>query len=160
MLEKRSIGFAVCTLANAIKRRTDELVSNCVDYEITRMQSWVIGYIHQHSDSDIFQRDIENRFNIRRSTATGILQLMEKNGLIKRESVEHDARLKKIILTPKAVDIQKSICAVLEQTDSEISSILTAQEQETFIQLSEKLINSICSDDDRCSKDERSCSDQ
>ena len=156
MSEKRPFGFVMCTLSNAIKRRTDERIACCVDCEITRMQSWVIGYIH-HSESDVFQRDIETRFNIRRSTATGILQLMEKNGLITRESVEHDARLKRLKLTPNAVDIQNTISSILEQTDAEIRSVLTEQEQETFIALAEKLIAGInCG----CDKDERSCSDQ
>ena len=35
----------------------------------------------------MFQRDVEAEFNIRRSTATGILQLMEKNGFLLREPV-------------------------------------------------------------------------
>lgn len=156
MSEKRSFGFVLCALSNAIKRKTDERIACCVDCEITRMQSWVIGYIY-HSESDVFQRDIETRFNIRRSTATGILQLMEKNGLIMREPVEHDARLKKLKLTPKAVEIQNTISSILEQTDEEICSVLTEHEQETFITLAEKLIVGISNG---CDKDERSCFDQ
>ncbi len=35
---------------------------------------------------EIFQKDIEAEFNIRRSTATGILKLMEKNGFINRQT--------------------------------------------------------------------------
>lgn len=160
MPERRPFGFVICTLANAIKRRTDERVSSCVDCEVTRMQSWVLGYIHRNSELDIFQRDIETRFNIRRSTATGILQLMEKNGLITRESVDYDARLKKLKLTPKAVDIQNTILSVLDATDAEISSVLTPQEQDTFIQLAEKLIDGISCGCDKCDNSERSCSDE
>ena len=64
------------------------------------MQGWIIGYLYQNRDKEVFQRDIQEQFSIRRSTVTGILQLMEKNGLITRSSVERDARLKKLELTP------------------------------------------------------------
>ena len=50
----------------------------------------------------IIRKDIEEEFQIRKSTVTGILQLMEKNGFIYRESVEKDARLKRIVPTKKA----------------------------------------------------------
>ena len=36
-----------------------------------------------------------------RSTVTGVVKLMERKGLIRRESVSSDARLKKLVLTEK-----------------------------------------------------------
>ena len=42
-----------------------------------------------------FQKDIEQRFAVGRSTVTNLIQLMEKKGFVKRESVKQDARLKK-----------------------------------------------------------------
>ena len=70
----------------------------------TPMQGLFIGYIFdkEANDEDVFQKDLEKHFMIRRSTATEILKLMEKNNLIKKESVNHDARLKKIVLTEQA----------------------------------------------------------
>lgn len=52
------------------------------------MNGWVIVYLAHNSDRDVFQRDLEERFNVRRSTVSNILSLMEKKGLIKRESVD------------------------------------------------------------------------
>ena len=43
----------------------------------------------------MFQRDVEQVFSLSRSTATGILQQLEEKGLLRRESVPSDARLKK-----------------------------------------------------------------
>ena len=51
---------------------------------------------------DIYQKDVEKEFQIRRSTATGTLQILEKNGFIRREPVKQDARLKKLVPTDKA----------------------------------------------------------
>lgn len=51
---------------------------------------------------EIYQHTIEQKFCITRSTASRVLALMEKKGLIARESVAHDARCKRIVLTDKA----------------------------------------------------------
>lgn len=87
----------------------------------------------------MFQRDIQEQFSIRRSTVTGILQLMEKNGLITRSSVEQDARLKKLELTPRAIELHERIERSVRQVEERISHCLTPEEKETFIQLCEKI---------------------
>ena len=55
----------------------------------------------------MFQKDIEKQFGVRRSTMTAILQSMEKNGLIRRERVGSDGRLKRLALTEKALAIHE-----------------------------------------------------
>lgn len=62
----------------------------------------IIIYLDHHQDDEIFPQDIERHFGIARSTSSRVLGLMEKKGLITRESVSRDARLKRIVLTEKA----------------------------------------------------------
>ena len=62
----------------------------------------------------MFQRDLQAHFSVRRSTVTGLLQLMEKKGLITRSSVAQDARLKKIQLTPRAIQHHERIVASIQ----------------------------------------------
>lgn len=77
---------------------------------LTNMQKLILHHIlFESMNYDLFQKDIEKEFEIRRSTATGILQLLEKNGFIIRKSVEQDARLKKIVPTQKAVSLRQQI---------------------------------------------------
>lgn len=52
----------------------------------------IVQYLHEHRDSDVFQYDIERAFSITRSTASRVLGLMEKKGLITRSAVDWDAR--------------------------------------------------------------------
>ena len=56
-------------------------------------------------NSLIGSKNIEEEFSIRRSTVSKTLRLMEEKDYIKRESVDVDARLRKISLTPKALHI-------------------------------------------------------
>ena len=97
MEHRDEIGFQVRTLSNLIKRLVDQTAFQGRERPATGMHGWVIGYLYENRNRDVFQRDLQEQFSIRRSTVTGILQLMEKNGLITRQSVDEDARLKKIV---------------------------------------------------------------
>lgn len=123
MDKEKQIGFQVKELSKSIKKCIEaRIVKAHIGQreqlgEITYMQGWILGYIYHHmQEGDVFQRDIEKTFHIRRSTVAGILQLMEKKGLIERESAAQDARMKKLILTPKAMVIH-------EETHREIEAV-------------------------------------
>ena len=49
---------------------------------IAQMQ--IIKYILKHDGKTIYQRDLEEVFNLRRATISGILKTMEKNNVIIR----------------------------------------------------------------------------
>ena len=72
---------------------------------MTGANAWIIGYIAEHRDKDVFQKDFEEEFGITRSTASKVVNLMEKKGLIARCSVPGDARLKKLTLTPRSEEV-------------------------------------------------------
>ena len=85
---------------------------------LTNMQRHVLHYILLQSMSrDIYQKDVEAEFQIRRSTATGILQLLEKNGFILRKAEDRDARLKKIVPTEKAEKVREHVLMNIDRTE-------------------------------------------
>lgn len=104
--EENRIGYEIRTIHNLIGMHANHHRCKMMS-ELTPMQAWVIGFLSDRQDLDIYQRDIEEEFNVSRATASNLLQLMEKKGLILRKSVEHDGRLKKIILTEKAIGFHK-----------------------------------------------------
>ncbi len=116
MKGERHVGGEIRVLSNLIKRCMDDGMPP----ETTGMQGWIIGFLHRNEDRDMFQRDVEAEFNIRRSTATGILQLMEKNGFLLREPVAYDARLKKLVLTPKALAVHEGVISRIRATEARI----------------------------------------
>ena len=107
---ERQIGYEVRTLNQVIGRLVNSYQSK-VDEKagINRMQGWIIGYLYRHSEEAVFQKDLEAEFQMARSTASGILQAMEKKGLITRESIPRDARLKRLELTEKGMEFQMEI---------------------------------------------------
>ena len=100
---EKDCGMWINILSHMLKKRMN---ANTQSLGITGVQSHVMHYILvKCADGPVFQRDVERAFSLSRSTATGILQLMEKNDLIRRESVASDARLKSLIPTKKAADL-------------------------------------------------------
>ena len=97
----RKLGFEIGRTSRLIKRILDNNSQKEYIDKVTGTHGWALGYFHRNRDKDIFQKDFEKEFDIRRSTASHILSLMEENGIITRESVPYDARLKKIVLTEK-----------------------------------------------------------
>ena len=102
-----SIGRIIHMLSHQMTRQD---IMGIEDIGLTPMQNHVMRFILFASSSrDIYQRDVETEFSVRRPTATGILKLLEKNGYITRVSVPEDARLKKIVPTKKGEDLRAQI---------------------------------------------------
>jgi len=135
----KAIGFEIKVLSNLIKRNLDEASSEDGQDALTGMQGWVIGYVLANANREVFQKDIEKDFNIRRATVTGVLQLMERNGLIIRESVAYDARLKKITLTSKALELHEQNVQRFLDFEAKLTRGLSKEEIDSFYAIAEKL---------------------
>lgn len=137
--ENKHIGYEVKKISNLIKRNIDGMAVQLGFDDITGMQSFIIRFLYAHHSSDIFQRDIEKYLDIRRSTATELLKLMEKNGYITKSTVPYDARLKKIVLTPKAVKKHQLITESLYEFEKKIKGGLSSEEIASFFKVLEKI---------------------
>ena len=83
--------------SRVIRRALDARISG-VNPDLSGVRGMVLGDIVRgnRSGRDVYQRDIEQWFNIRRSSVTAMLQGMEQDGFITRCAVEKDARLKRL----------------------------------------------------------------
>ena len=133
METKREVTFAVRRLVNLIRRLAEGGLG--VDGHITPMQGRVIGYVTHHAPEPVYQRDLEREFQVRRSTASAILQTMEKSGLIKREPVPTDARLKRLVLTARAVAFHERFRRQIASVEAVIVDGVTPEEMETFFRV-------------------------
>ena len=102
-------------------------------------QGMLIGFLMKNAGKEIFQKDIEAEFAIARSTVTATLDSMERKGYITREAVVRDARLKKISLTPKAVESHNRIIADLEQLETIMFTGVSCEEAETLFHVMDKI---------------------
>lgn len=137
------IGFHINGLSHMIRWLTHQYQGEDGARSGAGMYGWLIGFLYDNRDRDIYQRDLQKQFSVRRSTMTGILQVMEREGMITRRPVEWDARLKKIELTEKAVESQERFQQTIEGIEARISSGLSPEEKETFIRLCGKIREAI-----------------
>ncbi len=142
-MEEKYVGQKIRILYNQIRRKIEkETVKSGV--EVTSTQARIIGFVYRESSKrDIFHKDIEEEFDIRRSSVTNILQLLEKNGYIKRVSVTEDARLKKIVLTEKGAGIHEEVLKGIQEIESSLNAIYTQDELEQLFFLLDKLSNAL-----------------
>ena len=133
---ERHIGYEIRILNQVIGRLVNSYQSK-VDEKagINRMQGWIIGYLYRHSEEDVFQKDVEAEFQIARSTASGILQAMEKKGLITRESIPRDARLKRLVLTEKGMEFQMEIMDNFDRIQKVLRSDIPLEKMECFMEV-------------------------
>ena len=139
----RRIGFEIHKTSRLTKRYMDSDAAKSYADKMTGTHGWAIGYLFHNSDRDIFQKDFEQEFNIRRSTVSSILSLMEKNGLIQRENVDYDARLKKITLTEKAIEIQTLVDASFDCFENMLKQGISEEELEIFFRVLDKINNNL-----------------
>ncbi|MCR4673410.1 MAG: MarR family transcriptional regulator [Lachnospiraceae bacterium] len=105
---------------------------------------WIIAYLNYETiekELDVYQKDIEKKFHMPRSTATTILKKFEREDLIKRVSVETDARLKKIELTEKGVDFFHNTIVDFEKTEKQAKMGITEEEFDSFMETLRKMRN-------------------
>ncbi|WP_069998573.1 MarR family winged helix-turn-helix transcriptional regulator [Cellulosilyticum sp. I15G10I2] len=148
MKPQKTIGFEINVLANLIKRHIDNAAASVYKdmADVTSMTGtnwWVMGYLYCNQEKDLFQKDLEEKFSIRRSTASKILTIMESKNLINRIPVDYDARLKKLVLTEKALILHDALRTKLKELELQVTQGLSSEELDTLFCLLDKIKKNI-----------------
>ena len=97
------------------------------DTPLTSIQGMTLHYIIVESQyRDVFPKDLEEFLEIKGSSVNSLINNLEKNGYLRRESISGDGRYKKLVLTEKT-------CAVKE----DITSRVTAYMKNMFVGIPE-----------------------
>ncbi len=122
---------------NQVKRKLDQIA---LKHGITGMQAFFLKYINDKSqERDVFQKDIEKIFDIRRSSVSTMLSCMEKKKYIKRESIPDDKRVNKIVLTELGLKTHQEVDSDIKKYKEGLLHNLSEEEVDLFYRLLEKL---------------------
>lgn len=136
-----NLGGLIHKVAHKMKREIDHANQKL---GVSGVQGRIIGYVRCESKNrDVFQKDIEEHFELRGSSVTSTLQNLEKMGFIVRESIPADQRLKRIVLTKKALDIHNQITKNIEQVEKEAFSSINKEEEQLLSDLLKRILNNI-----------------
>lgn len=136
-------GREIRIISNLMRRRLDSSAVMTRSKNITGTGGWLLGYLYANRDRDIYQRDVEKEFSIRRATSSKVITRLEDKGFVRRESVDCDARLKKLVLKEEGIKIQRDVCRELDDFDEKLISVLTEDEQKTLFELLGKIKDSL-----------------
>lgn len=143
-MEDKNIFNSIKELEKGIVRKImsetshDEMFSKP---SIAQMQ--IIKYILKHDGKTIYQRDLEEVFNLRRATISGILKTMEKNNVIIRVCDPNDARGKIVILSDDAKKFFKEKETLFKKLETDLKKDISKEELETFYKVILKMRDNI-----------------
>lgn len=131
------LGLALQRVQNTFNRNVDHFARKM---GLTGTQMLIIEYLASFSlKRPIYQKDIEHEFNIRKSTATNILRLMEQKNLISKVVNSQDTRFKEIRLTEKAIRLEKAITNYFVESEQETEKILGTDSKQKLLNMLLKL---------------------
>ncbi|WP_155285822.1 MarR family winged helix-turn-helix transcriptional regulator [Lacticaseibacillus zhaodongensis] len=104
------------------------------DYGLTGTQISILDFL-ANVKGVCLQRDIEAEFNIRRSTATVLLQRMQARDLVVLARFAGDGRQKQISLTTKGKQLQLATSDYIARDQREFVAAFTDAERTKFSQM-------------------------
>jgi len=102
-----------------------------------------IMMILKYSDSPLTQNDLSRKLLVDKSNITGLIDRMEKMGLLRRNTVAGDRRRYHITLTPKGTKLINELEIAYEENVAKIMSKFSKDECTSLIKLTEKLRQSL-----------------
>lgn len=149
MKREKDILYQIKTLDKMIFRKlcsSEDMLrakNAIINRTMTPTQMQIIEYILEHDASPIYQKDLEKVLKLRRATVSGVLQTMEKNGLIERIVDEKDTRVKKIILNDKTKNIFYEKLEKIKIIENIIKRDISQEELDIFFEVILKMQSNI-----------------
>ena len=140
MIKNEHISRYIGILANRLRREIDALAS-CGEY--SGAEGKILHFILAHTDSEIFQKDLEEEFGMRPSSASALIKKMEQNGLITREPVPYDGRFKRIVPSEKALQNKENVLHGVQALESRLLDGISKEQQEQWLAITKKLIQNL-----------------
>ena len=136
---KKTVHNELRSLSHLVYRFIENLPNKKKVESMTGTNGCIIGYLAENTDHDVFQKDIEKAFGITRSTASKVINLMEQKGLVERQSVSYDARLKKIVMTDKSKAISHLMTEDMILVDGILTDGFTEEEKKALCSYLERM---------------------
>ena len=118
----------------------DQFLKN--DIQVTKEQWIVLKILHEQNKS-ICQNELAFITNRNKTTLTRLINVMEKNQLVKRLTSKKDARKKLILITTKGEKLFLKMKPIMFQIMNIFQKGISNQEMETFIKITNQIQKNI-----------------
>ncbi len=131
---EKSVGFL---MAKAYQRACALFKEEFDSYDLTPQQFAVLAFLW--IEDGLSQAELSARSQIDRTTIGGIVDRLEKEGLVARADHPEDRRAFQVFLTTKGKSMEDELCTGANRVLGKVIAPLTAAEHATLIRILEKM---------------------
>ena len=137
---RRHIGFLL-KQANLLHQM--QLNQIFKEFDLTASQTFSLIYLFEakRAQKEVNQKDIEREMDVSNPTVTGILNRLEHKGLIEGVESPSDARVRNIVVTEKALEIDKQLQIKFREAEEELIASLSEKEADELQRLLKKILH-------------------
>ena len=128
LIKKAALEFDKCT--NALLEK----------YDLTTPQYKVMKYLYEESDKGVRIVDLEKYYSMTHPTTIGIVQNLEKKGLVEYRNNPDNARSRFIVPTAEANRLKEELILLGEEMEQALTENLTPEEKDEMIILLKKML--------------------
>lgn len=125
-----NLGLEVRVLSNLIYNKLNQTTMEAEN--LTIHQCWILQHLTQNAGKEVYQKDIEQLFSIKRSTANQMLRTMESRGYIQRTVSDEDARRNILTVTEEGIAACEHLVEKLYQFMLKLHGDIPKDELEQF----------------------------
>ena len=137
-MKDKSIGLEIKKIDSLIVRKIMACNKDSL-CQLTPVQIVVIKYLIKNKNSIVYQKDIEKKLGLRKSTVSGILGTMIKNGIIIRTDSSNDLRRKEISLTDTGYKLDKTMKMRAIEFEKILQNNISNEELEIFYKVTKQI---------------------
>jgi DNA-binding MarR family transcriptional regulator len=131
---EKSVGFL---LAKAYQRGCAIFKEEFDNYDLTPQQFGLLAFLW--IEDGLSQTELSVRSQIDRTTMGGIVDRLEKEGLVERCHHPEDRRAYQVFLTDRGRAMEDELCPLAVRAQARVNAPLTPEEQATLVRLLEKI---------------------
>lgn len=132
----------IAILIKRLSLEIDKLSNPILDpYDLTNSQYKILKYLLMSPPDSVKQVDIEHYFSMTNPTVTGLVQKLEKKGMIERKVNPQDSRSKILRPTQKTLEMKELLVNLGEKLEGELTDVLTDREKQELLRLLKKLLS-------------------
>ena len=137
----------ICNI-RALNIVLERKATRCAEEHGLTMPQWMaLGCIGNGGGEGITHSDLGHRLMISKAPITGVVDRLERDGMVQRLADEHDRRVSRIVITARGTETWMRVRSALRDYGAEQCACLSPQEQHAAIELLARLLDSAAAGD-------------
>lgn len=140
MSQTDHVGPLLKHISKCVEQR---LTEKALQLDLTSTQLFTLHFLCVNDGKEIFQKDIEDHFELSHATVSGIIARLESKGFIVSLPSEQDRRFKKLAVTTRAKECDNNMREYIMNTENELLTGFSESETELLFSFLHRIVNNI-----------------